>query len=223
MVWRALEHGYSYLSTQNTPERLRFPRGVRLAGRQDIPNCTDEILKTIADADIRTGFTAKSTDDAGYSAYLEANVHADNIWTVFESLVMALVPSFAAPLIAHKDDDPTFGPDSQTGAALSSFLPYAESLQHDGFIEFGMIYQRAVRTEEILVTSTKHFKVWTNHGDAAQAALVQLGLCRIDALRFIDEYPRVTETITGAPTATAVVSAVAASFATLPPADQRPH
>jgi hypothetical protein len=142
---------------------------------------------------------------------------------MFESLVMALAPSFAAPLIAHKDDDPTFGPYSQTGAALSSFLPYAESLQHDGFIEFGMIYQRGGRTEEILVTSTKHFKVWTNHGDAAQAALVELGLRKVDTLTFIDEYPRVTEAISAAPTASAVVSAVADSFAALPPADQRPH
>jgi hypothetical protein len=47
----------------NQSERLRFPRGVRLARREDIPKCTDEILKAIADVDIRTGFLVKSTND----------------------------------------------------------------------------------------------------------------------------------------------------------------
>jgi hypothetical protein len=223
LVRHASELGYTYLSIKNTPERLRFPRGVRLARREDIPKCTDEILRAIADADIRTGFLAKSTSDTGYSTYLEANVHAENVWKVFESLVMRLLPSFAAPLIAHKDDDPTFGPCTQTSAALSTFLPYVESLQHDGFIEFGMIYRRAGITEEVLVASTKHFKIWTNHGDAAQASLVELGLGKVDTLSFIDEYPRVTETIVGAPAANTVVSAIVESFAALPSAEKPPH
>jgi hypothetical protein len=221
-VRRAFERGYTYLST-GTPERLRFPRGVRLARQEDIPKCSDETLKRIASADIRTGFCIKSTDDPGYSAYLEANVHAESVWAVFEGLVMRLLPVVVAPLIAHKDEEPTFGPYTDKTAALSALKPHIESLQHDGFIEFGMMYQQDGITEQIFVDSSKYFKIWTNRGAEACAYLERIGVAEADHLQFIDEYPHVTERVSDLPTPMTVISAFINAFESLPDRDVTPH
>jgi hypothetical protein len=207
----SLSHGRS--------EPLRFPRGVRLALREEIPRCTEEILQRIAGADIRSGFTVKSTSDPGYSSYLEANVHADHIGPIFADLVGQLMPDFAAPLITHKDEEATFGPYTRTQAALAVFAPYAESLSHDGFLEFGMIYQRDGHTEEVLVTATKHFKIWTHRGSEAIGELKKHGLLRADSLQFIDEFPRTTERLPGMPTPMEVATAIVHSFGSLPDRD----
>jgi hypothetical protein len=196
---------------------------VRLARQEDIPKCTDEILERIASADIRTGFFVKSTNDPGYSAYLEANVHAEHVWAVFEGLVMQLLPDIVAPLIAHKDEDPTFGPYTEKAAALSVLRPYTESLQHDGFIGFGMIYQRDGITEEVLVESSKYFKIWTNHGDVVRAYFEGIGIGKIDHLEFIDEYPHVTERIAELRTPMIVISAIVDAFDSLPDSDATVH
>ena len=80
-------------------EPLRFPREVRFARKDEIPSCTDEIVERIANARITTGFTSKASQDNGCSAYVEANIHADELWTAFETLAHSLLPPIAAPII----------------------------------------------------------------------------------------------------------------------------
>src|SRR5690242_13036627 len=133
-------------------ETLRFPRGVRLALPGDVPRSAWDAVERAANARIATGFVSNPCENAGYSAYLEANIHADQIWTVFEALAEALLPEVA-----------------------------------DG------------RTEEIFVKAAKHMQVWTNRADLAEATLVTMGVPRAESLRFIDEFPRVTERLPEGP------------------------
>jgi hypothetical protein len=84
-------------------EALRFPRGVRLAAEADFPKGEDRLekLTRISSADITTGFGLTTSAGPGFSAYIEANVHADEVWSVFETLVSRLLPDVAAPLVGE--------------------------------------------------------------------------------------------------------------------------
>jgi len=201
-----------------TTEALKFPRGVRLATEVEIPRSKDKLdaLARIQNANITTGFVLTTTADPGFSTYIEANVHADEIWSAFESLAVRLLPDVSAPLIGWKDDDVTFGPYTSKSAALAVFRTHAECLQHDGFIEFGLMFQQGGKTEEVMVTGSKYLRIWTNNPTLASETLLSHGIACVDKLQFIDDYPRVTERIVGIPTSDETISAIISAFQSLP-------
>jgi hypothetical protein len=200
------------------PQPLRFPRGVRLAIEEDLPKKDRaEKLTRIAAARITTGYVAKTVADAGYSTYFEINAHADEVWKVFEALAARLLSDVAAPLIGWKDAEPTIGIYTEKAAAISLFSPHVESLQHDGFIQFGLMFQSEGKTEEILVKGSKDLQVWTNQPAICEETLLALGLSKVEALQFIDEFPRVTERLVGDPSSQEIISSITNSFEALPP------
>ena len=176
-------------------EPLEFPKGVRFARAEEIPLPRDEALADLANARVTTGYIRKSVAEKGYSDVIEANVHASNIWAVFEALVEAIVPLAAAPIVGVKDDDPILGPYTTRSAALGVLRPYREALQHDGFLEFGVIFQLRGRTEEVFVDSVKYLRIWTNHPEDVIRVLEGNGIPSVPDLQFIDEFPRVSQAL----------------------------
>ncbi len=102
------------------------------------------------------------------------------------------MPDVAAPLIGMKEEEPVIGPYTDRALALSVFEPYADLLQNDGFLEFGMIHQSDLAFEEVFVASPKYFKIWTNNRTAAEEVLQSAGIPECDNLEFLDEYPMVS-------------------------------
>jgi hypothetical protein len=200
-------------------EALRFPRGVRLAAEADLPRSRDKSdeLARILSANITTGFVLTTSVDPGFSTYIEANAHADEVWTVFEALVSRLLPEVAAPLVGWKDDEATLGPYTDKAAALTVLRAHAESLQHDGFIEFGLMFQQGGKTEEVMVKGSKDLRIWTTKRADATQTLSSLGIPRVEKLQFIDEYPRVTERLVGGPSSQETISSIIGAFQSLPP------
>jgi hypothetical protein len=73
------------------PERLVFPRGVRFPRPDEIPGGgPPDVLMPLAAAHITTGYVAARPEHPGYTAYIEANVHADRVWQVVRALAAAL-------------------------------------------------------------------------------------------------------------------------------------
>src|SRR5262249_9853247 len=153
-----------------------------------------EVLSRLANARITTGYLLHPHTEGGFTAFLEANVHADRVWEVFQALARALLPEVSAPIVGVKEEDPILGPYTDRDAALAAFEPYAESLQHDGLLEFGAIFQLRGRTEEVFVPAAKYLKIWTNEPRVAMTVLERHGIPRVESLEFIDQYPRVSET-----------------------------
>ena len=174
------------------PEPLEFPRGVRFPLESEIPGTQSDVLAKISKARITTGYVVHKADGELFDAYIEANIHASNVFDVFRKLAFALLPDVCAPLVGIKEDEPVFGPYTDRAWALAVFEPYIESLQHDGFLEFGLIHQSEAAFEEIFVASSKYFKIWTNYLDAAQTVLHSAGIPECNELEFIDEYPMVS-------------------------------
>jgi hypothetical protein len=200
-------------------EALRFPRGVRLAAEADLPRSKDKSdkLARIQTANITTGFVLTTNVDPGFFAYIEANVHADEVWSAFETLAARLLPDVSAPLVGWKDGEATLGPYTNKEAALAVLREHAESLQHDGFIEFGLMFQQDGKTEEVMVKGSKDLRIWTNNPAVATEVLSSLGIPSVKKLQFIDEYPRVTERLVGDPSSQETISAIVGAFQSLPP------
>jgi len=200
-------------------EALRFPRGVRLAAEDDLPRSKDKLdeLARISSANITTGFVLTTSADPGFSTYIEANAHADEVWSVFETLASRLLPDVSAPLVGWKDDEATLGPYTDKAAALAVLRAHAESLQHDGFIEFGLMFQQGGKTEEVMVKGSKDLRIWTNSPAVAIETMSSLGIPSVEKLQFIDEYPRVTERLVGDPSSQETISAIVGAFQSLPP------
>jgi hypothetical protein len=175
------------------PEPLLFPRGVRFARADELPaHRAAECLVQLAEARITTGYVLRPWTDGGFTAFFEANVHADLIWTVFHGLVKALVPEIAGPIVGIKDEDPVLCHYTDRDSALATLEPHAEALQHDGLLEFGLIYQYQGRTEEVFVRAAKYVRIWTNAPRIAMSVLERHGIPQVETLQFLDEFPRVS-------------------------------
>jgi hypothetical protein len=192
-------------------------RKTRCGGRFAKEQGQVERSRRISSANITTGFVLTTSADPGFSTYIEANAHADEVWTVFEALASRLLPEVAAPLVGWKDDEATLGPYTDKAAALAVLRAHAESLQHDGFIEFGLMFQQGGTTEEVMVKGSKDLRIWTNNLAVATETLSSLGIPRVEKLQFIDEYPTVTERLVGDPSSQETISAIVGAFQALPP------
>lgn len=181
---------------QIKPEPLIFPRGVRFPEKWELPKGSEDVLERVANAAITTGYTIQHVIDKPFDTYIEANVHAPNIFEVFQKLAVATMPDIVAPLIGIKEDEPVFGPYTDRSFAIGIFEPYKELLENDGFLEFGIIHQSEVAFEEIFVASPKYFKIWTNQAEALENVLQECRIPKCSDLEFIDEYPMVSLSLT---------------------------
>src|SRR5688572_16811171 len=105
------------------PEALIFPRGVRYPRIDEIPGgAPSDAAARIREAQhtpITTGFVRIDRPDAqDYTAVVEANVHASNLWAVFADLVTELLPEAAAPIVGVIDDEPELGAYTRRDAAI---------------------------------------------------------------------------------------------------------
>ena len=208
-------------------EPLEFPRGVRYPTLDEIPGgAPSDAAARIVDAHITpvtTGYVRIDHQDAvGYSAVVEANVQPSDLWTVFQSLVRALLPDVAAPIVGAIDEEPLLGVYTSRDEALAALAPFADVLVHDGFLEFGCMFQLRGVTEEIFVPSAKFIRIWTNTPERAEAVLEAAGIPNVHDLRFIDEFPLVREAQPFADQTAgwfAVLEELRANFAELTPAE----
>ena len=186
-------------------ELLEFPRGVRLANRAELMGVAkstgaedldvDAEVARLSAAVITTGYVHKVAERPDASDLFEVNVHASHIWTLFVDLTETLLPNVAAPFVGFKNEKPVFGRYTSRSAALDVLAPYRESLQHDGLIEFGIMFQHLKKTEEIFVRYVKYLRIWTNRPERVGPVLARHSLREEPDLQFIDNFPRVSESI----------------------------
>ncbi|HSQ32905.1 MAG TPA: hypothetical protein VLN49_23775 [Gemmatimonadaceae bacterium] len=138
-------------------EALRFPRGVRFPKPAEVPDVVppDE-LERLKTATITTGYVYRPPSKAAAMPFFEANAHADRVWALLKAIAESILPAAAAPIFGLKNEDPILGPYTTRAAATGVFEPFVGTLQHDGLFEFGIIFQRAGKTNEVFVRSVKH-------------------------------------------------------------------
>jgi len=202
-----------------SPLRIVLPRGVRFARPGEIPMKAPDDVVWGSEADIAPGVVTQPGRPPAFDVYAEANVDAPKLWSLFEALVRALLPSTAAPLIGFKGEEPHKGHYTDRDLALAEFRPFRDALENDGYIHFGMIFQHDGVTEEVYVEPAKYLKVWSSRRDVLRAVFAQFGIPEVQKLSFLDEFPRVTDAIPfegASPGYAHVLEALQAAFATLP-------
>ena len=206
-----------------SPEPLILPRGVRFPRPDELPPGSEGEQARIRQAEITTGYRLLPNTGGAYTAYIEANVHALNLWAVFHDLALTVLPRAVAPIIAIKNGETCTGPRTIRAAALRVFEPHAQTLQHDGLLAFGLIYQDQAVTEQIFVPPAKYLQIWTNQPEVARAILARHRIPEVPDLQLLDQLPLVHEPFEG-PDGTAawpaVLAEARAAFTTLPSPDR---
>ncbi|MCP4601205.1 MAG: hypothetical protein GY847_11890 [Proteobacteria bacterium] len=174
---------------------LVFPDGIRLAELDEIPGPEPNRAAAwarVESANIVAGFTLAESTDTPFGFYAEINVDAPRIWAVFFELCKALLGPTATLVVSEIDYEPMPVGSARTLVLLSLLEPHRYQLAHDGWIQFGLIDQRADLLTEVFVAPTKHFKVWLNDEKLLRSILQSHAVPEADVLEFLDEYPRTT-------------------------------
>jgi hypothetical protein len=206
-----------------SPEPLILPRGIRFPYPHELPSGSEAERARIDQARVTTGYRLLPNAGGAYAAYIEANVHALNLYAVFYDLALTLLPRIAVPILAIKDGDTYSGTLTTRAAALRVFEPHVQALQHDGFLAFGLICERDGITEQIFVQPSKHLQVWTNQPAVARTVFARHRIPEVANLQFMDQYPLVRESLQtpeGNASWPLVLENVRAAFTTLPPPDR---
>jgi hypothetical protein len=206
-----------------SPEPLILPHGIRFPQASELPPGSDADWVRINQAQVTTGYRLLPNAGGSYAAYLQANVHAINLFTVFHDLAFTLLPRVASPIISIKDGETHAGPYTIRAAALRIFEPHKEALQHDGYLGFGLICERDGVTEQVFVQPSKHVQVWTNQPVLARAVLARHQIPEKPDLEVMEQYPLVRtafESPDGSPAWPQVLASVRAGFTTLPPPER---
>lgn len=145
-----------------------------------------------------SGYIVHETDDELFDYFIEMNVDAPQIWTVFYELVQAILPGEVATLIGKIADSPLFLCEyADKDDILDTLATYSYELSNDGSIQFGAVYQDDDLLEEVLVTPAKSFRIWTNQLETFEAVVQSLGIQQLSELRLIEEYALVSPTPLG--------------------------
>lgn len=174
---------------------LEFPEGVRLAQLDEIPGpeqARSEAWSKLQTAEIRPGYVITESDDPRFRFYGEANVDASKVWDVFRDLSQTLLGKKATLLISEVDEEPVPVATATVTHALRAAEPHRYQLANDGFLQFGLLNQEGDEIREVFVAPTKHFKLWFTDAPTLRSVMRQHDIPEVDALQFIDEFPRTT-------------------------------
>lgn len=201
------------------PEPLVLPRGVRLPQAHELTEGSEAERARVRQAQLTTGYRVIAVPSGPNAGYIEANAHAVTVFALFHELALILMPRVAAPIVTTRGGDAHTGPSTIRAAALRVFEPHVQALQHDGFLGFGLIADRAGVTEQLFVPPAKYLQIWTTQPDLARSVLARHRIPEVQALQRLDQYPVVSESL---PTASGedgwplVLQHIRAAFATLP-------
>jgi hypothetical protein len=175
---------------------LEFPDGVRLAKLEEIPGSEPERSagwERVRQAHIVPGFTVTdSLSDHRFGHFAEINVNASQIWALFRDLCAGLLSDPATLIASDVDTEPRHVLGGELAKVLNALEIYQYQLAHDGFLQFGLLNDRVEGISEVLVTPTKHFKVWLNNIERFRSIMNDHKISERTKMEFIDEYPRVT-------------------------------
>ncbi|PJZ58001.1 hypothetical protein [Leptospira barantonii] len=178
--------------------KLILPIGIRPPHPTEYPKGYDiELINTNRErAKIVPGYKiCNPTEQEKFSAYIEVNVNADELWSVFLGLVEIIIPDDSYGIIGFKDEEYNLSPYTSKKHLLNLFLQYRFELLNDGFLAFGIAHNDEYSLNEVLVESFKYIKIWTTEESRVRELLHYFSLEVHDDLQFIDEFPVISESL----------------------------
>jgi hypothetical protein len=175
--------------------RLKLPKGIRFPKDDEFPKSydRDQLRAEFENAPIFPGYVIKKPEDRQpFSFFAECNVHATDLWP-FIVKVAALLPDDVKAIVGERDENPFISSPSKKSKVIKAFEPFSFELTNDPFLEFGI---RSLITDpvcEIFVKYAKYVQFWGNDLNQFSRLMNELGLSEHSNLRFVDEFPLVSE------------------------------
>lgn len=180
---------------------LELPKTLRLAKPEDLPaNFPQSKFDDIKNANIVEGYKLHYKNDnpehsnLPFSFFCEINVDNTRLW----DLVLLLsdeLPEDISLIFGHIDAEPIYGNYVNKEYLLDFLSKYTYELTQDTFIYFGLIYNDENVLTEIFIDESKYIKYWGTGEISFRDKLSEFNLKENDNLNFIDEFPKVRESL----------------------------
>lgn len=145
-------------------------------------------------ANIVEGYVINDVEDEVFNFYSEVNINNSRLWSLFESLV-SIMPSEVSLVFNHVDADASFSEYANKLEILNELKPLSNELTKDGFLEFGLIYKDEDELIEVFIKKSKYIQFWGMDIEAFTNIMSKFSLKKVENLKFIDEFPMVTESL----------------------------
>lgn len=180
-------------------KRLQLPVTIRTPKLDEAPD-DPKIRTAILEAEkakIVEGYTLHTNipDDSLYRFYAEINIDNIRLWNLIKAL-LELLPEEVSLIYGPIDHEPLFSSYRNKSDILNIITEYKAELTQDGFLEFGFIYHDNITLQEIFIKKTKYIQYWGVDRESFDDVIKRFDLYEIEGLKFIDEYPLVTESLT---------------------------
>ncbi|WP_313384096.1 hypothetical protein [Chishuiella sp.] len=181
---------------------LKLPKTLRFPTENEIPMNSSvlEKLKLSKNSNIIPGFTFQLKDnnienkELHFKFYAEINIDNPKLWDLIIALSMTL-PENCALIFGHIDFEINYGNYENKYAILNYIKEFETELTQDTFMNWGLIYHDGENLIEIFVDESKFLKYWGTDEERFRQIMNNFELKENKNLEFIDEYPKVRESI----------------------------
>lgn len=182
---------------------LQLPKTIRFLKEDELPQNNVSVLKRWEEskvANIVEGYTLTFNNNPenntlGFKFYAEINIDNPKLWNLILALSETL-PNEVAFLFGHIDFDLNYGSYQDKESTLNFITQYQYELAEDAFINFGLIYNDKETLIEIFVDESKYVKYWGVDEEWFRTIMKEFGLKEVEGLEFVDEFPKIRETLT---------------------------
>lgn len=177
---------------------LQLPPTIRTARPDEVPKRGD-VLDKIAEGDaanIVEGyvFSYNETHDLPFKFFAEINVDNDRLWSLFKVLLLQL-PDEICLVYNDKDEEPAYSGYADKYELLNQLEKFQLEITQDGFLEIGALYNDEHFMEEVFIRGSKYVQYWGTDEERFRRTMTEFELYEVQELKFIDQYPLVTEAL----------------------------
>ena len=179
-------------------EKLKLPKTIRTARHDELPSTKENIewIDECKNAKIVEGFVIKSNEsnELPFNFFCEINIDNSRLWLLFKTFLMTF-PDEISFFFGHIDSDPTYSSYEDKFKILNQIEKYETELTQDGFLEWGIIFHNEKVLKEIFIKKPKYVQFWGIDKNEFLKIMDEYSIVKIDDLKFIDEFPLVTESL----------------------------
>jgi hypothetical protein len=178
--------------------KLQLPTTIRTARVDELPSTEDnmEWIEESKTAKIIEGFIIKpnETKELPFDFFCEINVDNSKLWILFKDLLVTF-PEEISFIFGHIDSEPNYGKYESKYKILNEIEKFETELTQDGFLEWGIIYHDETILKEVFIKRPKYIQFWGVDKVEFLKIMKKHSIEEINDLKFIDEYPLVTESL----------------------------
>jgi hypothetical protein len=178
--------------------KLELPKTIRTARIDELPVTKDNLewIEESKTAKIVEGFVLKpnDTEELPFDFFCEINVDNQKLWKLFKDFLVTF-PDEISFIFNHIDSDPIYTKYDDKFKILNEIEKFATELTQDGFLEWGIIYHDENILKEVFIKKPKYLQFWGVDKSEFLRIMEKNSINEIEEMKFIDEYPLVTEAL----------------------------